>query len=377
MAKTLRDGVRGSLFGVAVGDALGGPVEGWSPAQIRERYGWLKGFTPVVESTAGTRIPPLRKGGGRVTDDTLMTVALSNVYFKLRRHLTAYDIADHLVPEIADKKTFVPDMEAEMFLVHRLFYAEQYLVLRLRHAHADPREAGTGNMVNCGAAIYMAPVGIVNAGDPEEAYREAVEIAGAHQSSYGREAAGVMAASVAEALRPGATVDSIIAVSTALAKDGTRNAIAAVVAAARECRNCEDAVPKIRDAIRPFDPIGEEYRRPSLDARRPSRTHSIEELPVALGMLVAGKGDWSESVFGSVNYGRDADSIASMTGAIAGALHGESAIPAEFRETVNRASRLSMLEIADDLSEVASEIFAADRKRWQDRTGNFPPADSR
>jgi len=227
-------------------------------------------------------------------------------------------------------------------------------------------------MVNCGAAMYIAPVGIVNAGDPEGAYREAIEISGAHQSSYGREAAGVMAASVAEALRPVATVDSIVGVASALARDGTRNAIAAVVAAARECRNCEDAIPKIRDAIRPFDSVGEEYRRPGLDARRPSRTHSIEELPVALGMLVAAKGDWSESVLGSVNYGRDADSIASMAGAMAGALHGEVAIPAEWRETVSRSSRLTLREIADELSGVAVEIFAADTRRWEERAGNFP-----
>jgi len=375
VANTLQDGVRGCVIGGAVGDALGGPVEGLSSAQIRERHGgWLKGFTAVVESTAGTRMPPLRKGGGRVTDDTLLTVALSNVYIKLRRHLTAYDIADHFVSEIADKPFFVPDLESENFLAHRFFYAEKYLVLRLRYGNADPREAGVGNMVNCGAAIYMAPVGIVNAGDPEGAYREAIEITGAHQSSYGREAAGVMSAVVAEALRPGASVDSVIEAGMGLARDGTRDAIASVVRTARECAGWEESIPRIRDAVRPFDTVGDEYRRPGLDARRPSRTHSIEELPVALGMLAATKGEWLGSVLGSVNYGRDADSIASMAGAIAGALHGEAAIPRDWAQQVSRSSKLEMVEMADALSNVASEIFASDRRHWEERTGNFPPA---
>ena len=39
--------------------------------------------------------------------------------------------------------------------------------MRLRLANCrSPRLGGVGNMVNCGAAMYAAPVGIVNAGDP-------------------------------------------------------------------------------------------------------------------------------------------------------------------------------------------------------------------
>src|SRR5204863_71713 len=83
---------------------------------------------------------------------------------------------------------------------HRLFLAEKWLVLKLRYGHADPRDAGVGNIVNCGAAMYIAPVGIANAGAPEGAYVEALDLTAAHQSSYAREAAAVLAASIAEAL---------------------------------------------------------------------------------------------------------------------------------------------------------------------------------
>lgn len=38
--------VYGCLIGGAVGDALGGPVEGWTPAQIRAAYGVLDRFVP-------------------------------------------------------------------------------------------------------------------------------------------------------------------------------------------------------------------------------------------------------------------------------------------------------------------------------------------
>ena len=78
----------------------------------------------------------------------------------------------------------------------------------------------------------------------------------------------------------------------------------------------------LRRAISPWDTVGDTYRMPARDARIPSRTKSIEELPVALGLLVACGGDYTESVLGAVNYGRDSDSIAVMAGTIAGALGG-------------------------------------------------------
>ena len=142
-------------------------------------------------------------------------------------------------------------------LLHRIFLAEKWLVARLHYGHVDPREAGVGNIVNCGAAMYMTPVGIVNAADPAAAYAEAIDVAGAHQSSYGREAAGVFAAAVAAALRPGASIESVVEVAAGLAHDGTRAAIDAVVAVAAEFTTT--GVPRsvrLRDAVAPFDTVG-------------------------------------------------------------------------------------------------------------------------
>ncbi|GAB3932613.1 hypothetical protein GCM10027614_02120 [Micromonospora vulcania] len=132
----------------------------------------------------------------------MMTHALVRAYAAKRDHLDAYDVVELLVPDLIERVVYIPDLERDGVTFHRLAAAERWLVTRLHHAHADPREAGVGNIVNCGAAMYMAPVGIVNAGDPAGAYAEAVEIAGAHQHSYGREAAAVFAAAVAAAASP-------------------------------------------------------------------------------------------------------------------------------------------------------------------------------
>ncbi|KOU31792.1 crystallin [Streptomyces sp. WM6373] len=366
MTLTLEDRACGALVGAAVGDALGGPVEGWTPDQIVERHGGrVHGIVgPWHENWRTARpIAPYHKGDGHVTDDTLMTHALVRVYEAVRDHLDAYAVAEHLVPDLMSTPRWIPELEAEALPLQRIFLAEKWMVTRLHYAHVDPREAGTGNIVNCGAAMYMAPVGIANAGNPAGAYAEALDIAGAHQSSYGREAAGVFAAAVAAACVPGATAASVVDTALSLAKDGTRAAIAAVREAARAHRDFESALAPLRAAVAPYDSVGPDYRNPSLDARRPSRLHAIEELPIALGMLLVADGRYEGAVLGAVNYGRDCDSIATMAGAIAGALGGEAAVPAAWAKQVAEASRLDLHAPAVAMAAVTREIFAHDRAR--------------
>ncbi|MFE6626519.1 ADP-ribosylglycohydrolase family protein [Streptomyces rochei] len=361
----LDERVTGALVGAAVGDALGGPVEGYSPEQILERHGGrVHGIVGPWNGDAWRTARPLapyHKGDGHVTDDTLMTHALVRVYDTVRDHLDAYAVAEHLVPDLMTRTRWIPELEAEALPLQRVFLAEKWLAARLHYGHVDPREAGTGNIVNCGAAMYMAPVGLVNAANPAAAYAEALDVAGAHQSSYGREAAGVLAAAVAAACTPGATPDSVVAAALALAKDGTRAAIEAVCEAAARCSDFESALGPLREAVAPYDTVGPDYRAPSLGARRPSRLHAIEELPVALGMLLVSGGDFRHTVLGAVNYGRDCDSIATMAGALAGALG--SPVPEDWAKAVAEASRLDLWAPAATLTAVAREVFARDVRR--------------
>ncbi|AXE85223.1 ADP-ribosylglycohydrolase family protein [Streptomyces sp. Go-475] len=362
---TLDERITGALVGAAVGDALGGPVEGYAPEQILERHGGrvhgIVGPWHGDDWRTARPLAPYHKGDGHVTDDTLMTHALVRVYARVRDHLDAYAIADHLVPDLMTEPRWIPELETEALPLHRIFLAEKWLVTRIHYGHADPREAGTGNVVNCGAAMYMAPVGLVNAANPSAAYAEALDIAGAHQSSYGREAAGVLAAAVAAACTPGATPDSVVSTCLSLAKDGTRTAIERVCEEASRHTEFESALRPLREAVAPYDTVGPDYRAPSLGARRPSRLHAIEELPIALGMLLVARGDFRHAVLGAVNYGRDCDSIATMAGALAGALG--SPVPEDWAKAVAEASRLDLWEPATTLTAVAREIFARDVTR--------------
>ncbi|QDB79873.1 ADP-ribosylglycohydrolase family protein [Georgenia wutianyii] len=364
------------ITGAAVGDALGGATEGWTPEQIEERHGGrVRGIVgPWYENWRTARpIAPYHKGDGHITDDTLMTRALVEVYAKRRAHLDAYAVAEDLVPLMIGEPRWIPELEDEALILQRVFLAEKWIVARLHYGHVDPREAGVGNVVNCGAAMYMAPVGLANAGDPRAAYAEAIDVAGAHQSSYGREAAGVFAAMVAAAVAPGASVDDVVRAALDVAHDGTADALRAVVdaVAGREVPADDDGERElarvVREAVAPYDSVGPEYRQMSMDARRPSRTKSIEELPAALGFVLGHRGDFRGAVLGAVNYGRDADSIAVMAGAVCAGLGGTEVVPTEWLDEIERASRTDVRATGRLMADAARDILRADAERARAR----------
>ena len=360
--------VSGCLYGGAIGDALGAPAEGRMPEEIRARYGYI---TDMVEGWDGPS--DLGKGDGRYTDDTHMVQLLCQCYIERGDHLDAHEFLRRIVPKMALEDRWVPERGRDMPLVERLFYPEKWLYIRWL-ANADPRYAGVGNMVNCGAAMYAAPVGIVNACDPARAYAEAVDIFSAHQYSFGLEAAAVMAACVAEAFRPDASVASIIDAALTVAKDGTADCIAAIADKASTLTDWRGAIAPLREVMRDYDTAPDDFKGQRGDGSNswnPSREHAIEEVPIALGFLVVTGGDFEETIFGGVNYGRDNDSIAGMGGAIAGALHGSDALRPEWVEQINSANRIDLMPLAADMADLTRALQAQQLAAAQARRDDF------
>jgi ADP-ribosylglycohydrolase len=274
---------------------------------------------------------------------------------------------------ITDESRWIPEFGRKAPLLERLFYPEKWLFMRLHLANAEPREGGIGNMVNCGAAMYASPVGIVNAGDPVKAYNEAVDIFSAHQHSFGLEAAAVMAACTAEAFRSDATVDSIIDVALSLSKDGTYHAINAVIEEAKKHKNWKNAITPLREIIRPYDGSAEfgKERGDGTNNWRPSREHSIEELPIALAFIVISGDKFEESIFGAANYGRDNDSIAGMSGGIMGALNGAKKIRNDWIEIINQSNRIDLDPIAENLYSLVLKLQKLQLNESQKRDRDF------
>ncbi|WP_416306793.1 ADP-ribosylglycohydrolase family protein [Neptunicella sp. SCSIO 80796] len=368
------DRVKGVLYGTAFGDAIGATIEKLSYPQIVEKYGrveslsmpWHKADWPA--SMRNHR----QRGYGIVTDDTLMTIALMNIYNHAKEHLDAWDMADGMVKEIAFKKTYIPELDREDYIIERLFYPEKWIFQRHALANCEPREGGIGNMINCGAAMYIAPVGIVNACHPRAAYDEAINFASGHQASYGLEAAGVLAACVAKAFEPGVVVDDIVDTALSLAKDGTQKAIYDMCQKARQLKNHKDdhalVVAEFQKTILPYSPMGDDVNRkiekigvPS-NHYVPSRLFSIEELPFSLAYAVLHEGDFRKTIIDGVNSGRDTDSIGVMAGAILGAMCGTENITEDEQSLLTAKNRMPFEQIAERFAGTAKEIIVNDTR---------------
>jgi hypothetical protein len=76
----------------------------------------------------------------------------------------------------------------------------------------------------------------------------------------------------------------------------------------------------------------------------------LEMVPCALALSLVARGDPELAIIGAANLGRDSDTIASMAGALTGAVHGASALPLAWADRVLRLNpEPDLVQVAEDL----------------------------
>src|SRR5882757_5006297 len=168
--------VYGALIGQAVGDALGAPTEGLTRRQIVERYGWVSDF--LDDDPAGT-------------DDTEYSVLTARLMLAHGRELTPAQVGaawtENLVNQVGG---FFGGGFSEMTAINNL------------RDGLTPPVTGSDNheMWSDGAAMRIAPAGILCAGDPREAARLAAIDAQVSHARDGTYCAQAVAAAAAAAM---------------------------------------------------------------------------------------------------------------------------------------------------------------------------------
>ena len=351
----------GALYGGAIGDGMGAPVEGDPGDSVRARFtNW--DFTKFIPA----QTPGAAKGGGRITDDTLMSEALMRAYDHARDHLDAYGFRDFMVPEVIKTVVWLPERQQEMAIIGRLNPIEHYAVYRLNEFGAWPWVAGAGGAQNDGVAMWIMPAAAVNAGDPLASWREAISLGAAEAGSHSAEAAATLAAAYAAAFEPDATVESVLrAVEQVLAWGPGR--------VSTKGAYHDDTLAALRAVLAKVNPKDsyEQFANAMLAAILPFNGSAIEEIPVALAVFRYGNGDFLRTLRAAVLYGRDADSIAGMACGLAGALRGVNQIPPELRAASNEANRRDFAQIAARFHTTILEIAEKDRARWNQRAATI------
>jgi ADP-ribosylglycohydrolase len=227
-------------------------------------------------------------------------------------------------------------------------FSEMTAINNLRAGLAPP-VTGSDNheMWSDGAAMRIAPVGIICAGDPREAARLAAIEAQVSHAGDGIYCAQVIAAAVAEAMTSDSW-ESVVDAGLAAAPAGSWSARS--IGRAVEIGTAHAELPAVLDEL---------YARISI-FHYPFADVGPEATALAMGVFAAARGQYVPAVLGGTNVGRDADTIAAMAGAMAGALHGADAVPGKWRRRINVVRGHCIRSTAGtDLAELARDLHNA------------------
>lgn len=324
------DRVYGCLIAGAVGDALGAPVEGDSYQQIRDSHGKV---TELMDhDIAYTEQQP-----GAVTDDTHL------------RHYLCYAIVNHggrITPEEYGK-VWVEDLNPD-----RLWINEELVQLKLK-ARMNPWTAGKGTIPAGVASMAIEPIGIINAGNPRQAYQDAFNISFVNQDGPNRDAAAAVAAGVAEALSPDATADSVIETITDQCLGGHHTGTFArsldlTLRLADNCETVDEFVERFYDELLDYTWPAVHWDAESYEAGELFSGNSHEFVPAAIGLLKFHTGDPNETIIEGASFGRDCDTIAKVVGNFVGALEGANKVNIDWIETVETVMEPFFEELEGD-----------------------------
>ncbi|MDQ7820178.1 MAG: ADP-ribosylglycohydrolase family protein [Armatimonadota bacterium] len=341
MVTDLHDRILGSLAAGVIGDAMGAATEQRSYEEIISLFGG-----PVREFVPPPPDSPFAGGrdAGQITDDSGQMLAMAEALIATGGRLTVNAVAQHLLRWADDPEVF-----------RRFAGPTTRAAIEELRRGTDPRVVGrqgklTSMGTSNGAAMRVAPAGLVHPGDLEGAIRDAVTMClPSHATQLAMSGACAVAAGVARALTLDADVYAVVqaAFHGALRGEEIGRREGRVVAGPSVYRRMELAVGlavrhrSVLDAIR------------DIHAYVGSGLHIAEAVPAAIGIFVAACGDPLEAIVGGVNIGDDTDTVAIIAGSLAGALRGTRAIPGRLIEQVERANQLNLDRVAAALTAIA------------------------
>lgn len=327
----LADRVHGSLLAAALGDAMGAATEQWQIDEILAKHGgMLRRLIPPPIDTFSHRDEE-----GYVTDDVSQMFALAEVLVATDGAITTQAWTERLIAWSVNSPMRDAMGPTTRPLLTAIANGESTASIGV--VGKSTRKLTSMGVTN-GAAMRIAPAGMVHPGDLEAAVQTAwLTCQPTHDTQIAAAGAGAIAAGVAMALLPDADVFSV----TQACLEGARlgEAIGAKegrrVAGPSIQRRIEIAV---EEALR-ADSFEDALRR--IEAAVGNSVFMVESAPAAVGIFVAAKGDPVECAVGGTNIGNDTDSVAAMACPLAGALRGLAAIPEDMRTTlINRNNSL-------------------------------------
>ena len=326
--------VEGLLLGLAIGDALGAPTEGMTPAERHDRHGEIRDYLP-------SRVPEMGALGAG-TDDT--------------------QLAFWTLEELIEDGGLVPEHLSDRFCCGRIYGMGSTMsqFVERRSVQGLPWQLAGVDSLGNGALMRIAPVLIPHLQLPHPSlYADA-----ALDTMLTHNAPGSIAACVAfveilwQLLGMRRTPEPAWWFDTFAACAGAIEGVETHYRVGRE--GAGSYVGPLAAYVRQTCHAAYERRLPIVDACNAwgSGAYLMETVPSALYILAMHGHDPETAITRAVNDTMDNDTIAAIVGAAVGALHGLAGLPGRWTERLDGRVR------ADGRGDVFRLIFRAKQAFW-------------
>jgi ADP-ribosylglycohydrolase len=343
---TLYQKIHGCNAAAVISNSMGDVTEGKSHQEIKARHGFVD--TLLLQDKGGSvrardwgpdwvryahhRPPGMTEDG--IERHRLMCTAI----IEKGGRVDVWDLA----------RVWVRDINPDHF--GYLLGNQDQIFYDLLQAGMPPTETGRYAVWPgfIGTAKMMLPVGLINACDPRQAARDALDLGRlkdtAHTAqNFALEVCAGLAAACAEAMRPQATIESVIA-------EGISHLSSTPRAAAEQALGWTEEVDEVWD-LRPL--FAEKYR-----GHPPS--NAVEVFSAGLSIYRMVGGNTRDAILAGVNFGRDCDCISYVAAGLAGAMNGIDSVPAEWVEIVEEELKSDPYTVSTrSLEDTAQGLYQA------------------
>lgn len=355
----LFDKVYGCIGAAIVGSAMGGPVENCSHEYIKETYGFLNRMVDYPKGADDKHNSGFPAGSTEDGVERIKILSLSII--ENGGPVTARDFA----------KTWIKYVKEEGFGV--VAGQQDEIHYRLIKAGISPEDSGyyDAHPGRMGFNRACQPIGIIHACFPEQAAKNALDVARVFQPPTGRgiqwkesskifpvytigiDWSAAIAAAIAEAFKPSATIDSIMKAGTEFVVPPVRDEIISALELADQCSDYEQLVHK----------FNKRYHATGMPMCN-SRAYEITSK--AFAIVKFSNGNVADAILYSVNFGRDTDCLAAVAGAICGAYSGSSGLLQEWVEDVDRATLMNAFTVCQDsIYTLAEKLYLTLKKFYK------------
>ncbi|MDF2507122.1 MAG: ADP-ribosylation/Crystallin [Microbacterium sp.] len=333
MSADLRDKFHGCIAASFVGSAMAAPVEGTTWQEHEATFGRVTDLLPSVHSTTGWRRP-----AGTTEEGVERQKRFLATIFRHGRRVTGDEIVAQWLEDFDPR---VAEHVNEPFEIRALGMAA---------AGVPARDLGGYSDLTAHVAFASAaqPIGLINAGDPDSALVDVLEIGRMYQAanSKGILWAVVTGVGVAEATRPGADVTSVI---DRVLQLGDPQWVG------KELHRHLDATRDIDNAAELRDYFDIIYG--GIGIKYPT-SHANEVVTKALCLFRLTEGEVAATITEAVNFGRDASSLAAIAAGLSGALAGAGGIEENWIATVDAATAANEFTVSrEPVGQLADRLY--------------------